>query len=79
MTYPDAYHVMLQGYQDVLDIKQVCEILKISTKTGYRLLKDGKIQNLEQSQKKSTMTANAGPNSDSFLKFQVRKSPYLFI
>lgn len=38
---------MLQGYPDVLNIKQVCEILKISTKTGCRLLKDGKIQNLK--------------------------------
>lgn len=47
MTHQDAYHVMLQGYPDVLNIEQVCEILKISAKTGYRLLKDGKIQSLK--------------------------------
>ncbi len=47
MTHQDAYHVMLQGYPDVLNIEQVCEILKISAKTGYRLLKDGTIQSLK--------------------------------
>ena len=47
MTYPDAYHVMLQERPDVLTIEHLCEILKISTKTGYRLLKDGKIQSLK--------------------------------
>ena len=47
MTHREAYRVMLQGYPDVLNIEQMCEILKISTKTGYRLLKDGQIQNLK--------------------------------
>lgn len=47
MTHRDAYSIMLQGYPDVLNIEQLCEILKISTKTGYRLLKDGKIQSLK--------------------------------
>ena len=44
MTHREAYRVMLQGYPDVLNIEQMCEILKISTKTGYRLLKDGQIK-----------------------------------
>ena len=47
MTHRDAYRVMLREYPDVLNIEQMCEILKISTKTGYRLLKDGQIQNLK--------------------------------
>lgn len=47
MTHRDAYSIMLQGYPDVLNIEQLCEILKISTKTGYRLLKDRKIQSLK--------------------------------
>ena len=38
---------MLQERPDVLTIEYLCEILKISTKTGYRLLKDGKIQSLK--------------------------------
>ena len=40
MTHREAYRVMLQGDPDVLNIEQMCEILKISTKTGYRILKD---------------------------------------
>ena len=47
MTHRDAYRVMLREYPDVLNIDQMCEILKVSTKTGYRLLKDGQIQNLK--------------------------------
>ena len=47
MTHRDAYCVMLKEYPDVLNIEQMCEILKVSTKTGYRLLKDGKVQNLK--------------------------------
>ena len=38
---------MLQGYPEVLNIEQMCDILKVSTKTGYRLLKDGQIQTLK--------------------------------
>ncbi len=37
MTHRDAYRVMLREYPDVLNIEQMCEILKISTKTGYEL------------------------------------------
>lgn len=47
MTHRDAYRMMLREYPDVLNIEQMCEILKISTKTGYRLLKDGQIQNIK--------------------------------
>ena len=36
----DAYKLMLN---DVMSIEQMCEILSISTKTGYRILRDGKI------------------------------------
>ena len=47
MTHRDAYCVMLKEYPDVLNIEQMCEILKKKKKTGYRLLKDGKVQNLK--------------------------------
>ena len=39
----DAYKLMLKKYPDVLSIYQMCDILGISTKLGYRLLRDGKI------------------------------------
>ena len=43
----DAYRVMLRDYPDVLNIDQMCNILSISTKTGYTLLKNGKVQHLK--------------------------------
>lgn len=39
----DAYRIMLKDYPDILDIQQMCEILGISTKTGYKLLQGKKI------------------------------------
>ena len=35
------------AYPDVMDIGQMCEALGVSTKTGYKLLKDGKIEYLK--------------------------------
>ena len=43
----DAYRVMLRDYPDVLNIEQMCDILSVSTKTGYTLLKKGKVQHLK--------------------------------
>lgn len=39
----DAYRLMLKEYPDIMDITQMCQILGISTKTGYRLIREGKI------------------------------------
>lgn len=41
LTVKDAYGLMLKEYPDVMDISQMCEVLGVSTKTGYQLLKDG--------------------------------------
>ena len=42
-TMREAYSMMLRDYPDLMNIEQMCEALGISTKTGYKLLKDGKI------------------------------------
>ena len=34
---------MLTDYRDVLDVKDICEILRIGRKTAYGLLKSGKL------------------------------------
>ena len=47
MSQEKAYRVMLKRYPDVLDVKQVCEILGVSTKTGYALIQDNKIEHLK--------------------------------
>lgn len=39
----EAYKLMLKEYPDVMSVEQMCEILSISTKTGYRILREGKI------------------------------------
>ena len=49
MSNPCAkhYNVRLRDFPDVMNIDQMCEILGISTKTGYRLLKEGTITSLK--------------------------------
>lgn len=34
---------MLETYQDVLDIKDMCKVLRIGRKTAYKLLQTGQI------------------------------------
>jgi len=38
---------MLTEYPDVLSFEQMCEILTISPKTGYKLLKENKVKYLK--------------------------------
>ena len=45
MTTNEAYKLMFCKYPDVVTIEQMCEMLGgISVKTGYRLLKCGRIK-----------------------------------
>lgn len=47
MKVKDAYKLMFANYPDVVNIEQMCEMLGgISTKTGYRLLREGRIKSL---------------------------------
>ena len=39
LSQRDAYKLMLKEYPDVMDIVQMCQILDVSTKTGYRIPK----------------------------------------
>ena len=43
LSQRDAYKLMLKEYPDVMDIAQMCQILDVSMKTGYRLIREGKI------------------------------------
>lgn len=42
-TMKDAYSIMLREYPDVMNIEQMSQALGVSTKTGYGLLKSGKV------------------------------------
>jgi excisionase family DNA binding protein len=37
----------LADYPDVLDVEQMCELLRISTKMGYKLLRENKIKSIK--------------------------------
>ena len=45
-TY-EIYKAVFKDYPDVLDVKQVSELLGVSTKTVYRLLHDGALESLK--------------------------------
>ena len=40
-------NAMFQSYPDVLDVKQVSELLNVSSKTVYRLINEGKLASLK--------------------------------
>lgn len=43
-----AYLKMLKNYPDVLNVEQMCELLgSISIKTGYKILKEKKIDSVK--------------------------------
>ena len=44
LTNKDAYRVMFRDYPDVVSVEQMSEMLGISTKTAYRLLKNNEIK-----------------------------------
>jgi excisionase family DNA binding protein len=41
------YKTMFKDYPDVLDVDQVCEVLGVSKKTVYRLIKDGSLSKIK--------------------------------
>ena len=43
----EIYREVLKDYPDVLDVKQVSQILGVSSKTVYRLLRNGNIESLK--------------------------------
>lgn len=43
----DAYRLILRNYPDVMSVQQMCDILHISTKTGYRMIRKQEIQVLK--------------------------------
>ena len=47
LSQEKAYRIMLKGYPDVLDMKQMCKILGVSLKTGYGLIQENKIDCLK--------------------------------
>ena len=63
----DAYRVMLRKYPDVMNIEQMCDALRISTKTGYKLLHEGKIPAMKIGRSYRIPKAHLSPNLRSTL------------
>lgn len=47
LTKKDTYLVMFKEYPDVVDVEQMSEMIGISTKTAYKLLRENKIQHFK--------------------------------
>lgn len=47
MSFNDVYDIVLKEYPDVLTVEEMSKALGVSTKTGYQLLKENKIENLK--------------------------------
>lgn len=43
----EAYSVMLSDSPDIMNIEEMCSALSISKKTGYKLLREGKIVSMK--------------------------------
>jgi excisionase family DNA binding protein len=46
-SHSKPYNVRLKDFPDILNVDQLCEVLGISTKTGYKLLSNGTIAALK--------------------------------
>lgn len=46
-TKKDTYFVMFKEYPEVVDVEQMSEMIGISTKTAYRLLRENKIKHFK--------------------------------
>ena len=47
LSTQEIYRVVFKEYPDVLDVKQVSTLLGVSTKTVYRLLREGSLASLK--------------------------------
>ena len=47
MGFGEVYRAVLREYPDILTVEELSQALGISTKTGYRLIRGGKIECLK--------------------------------
>lgn len=47
MGFSDVYRSVLKDYPDVLTVEEMSRALGISTKTGYKLIQENKIESLK--------------------------------
>ena len=47
MNFGDIYALVLKEYPDILTVDEMSKDLGVSTKTGYQLLRENKIENIK--------------------------------
>ena len=47
MNFSDVYEVVLKEYPDILTVEEMSKALGVSSKTGYQLLRENKIEHLK--------------------------------
>lgn len=47
MSFSDIYELVLKEYPDILTVDEMSKALGVSSKTGYQLLRDNKIEHLK--------------------------------
>ena len=47
ISQEDMYQIMFREFPDVMNLKEVCKILGVSTKTGYKLIASGQLHALK--------------------------------
>jgi len=47
ISQTEAYTLMLLDYPDIMNTQQLCEVLNISPKTAYHILREGKIRSIK--------------------------------
>ena len=47
LAFNEIYNSVLKSYPDVLSVDEMCDALSVSTKTGYRLIRENKVQHIK--------------------------------
>ncbi|MEE0680803.1 MAG: DNA-binding protein [Candidatus Gastranaerophilaceae bacterium] len=47
MNFSDVYEAVLKGYPDILTVDEMSKALGVSSKTGYQLLRENKVEHLK--------------------------------
>ena len=47
MSFSDVYETVLKEYPDILTVDEISKALGVSSKTGYQLLRDNKVEHLK--------------------------------
>jgi len=55
MSFNDIYEFVLKEYPDILTVEKMSKDLGVSSKTGYQLLRENKIEHLKVGDRKSVV------------------------